>query len=73
MNVEHVLYSHVCTANRPMMLIPKIHTCQNILTPQIPKICDLILVTILKMQPHYKQSTRENATSSSGLSPLADY
>ena len=38
--VEHVLYSHICTANRLIFLIPKIPTCQNILTPQIPKICD---------------------------------
>ena len=28
--------------------------------------CDPILVTILKMQPRYSQSSRENATPSSG-------
>ena len=27
--------------------------------------CDPILVTLLKMQPHYSQSSRENATPSS--------
>ena len=32
-----------------------------------------ILVTLLKMQPHYSQSSRENATPSSGTSPLASY
>ena len=37
---------------------------------------DPILVTLLKMQPHYSQSSRENATPatpSSGTSPLASY
>ena len=38
-----------------------------------PKMCDPILVTLLKMQPHYSQSSRENATPSSGTSPLASY
>ena len=35
--------------------------------------CDAILVTPLKMQPHYSQSSRENATPSSGTSPLASH
>ena len=35
--------------------------------------CDPILVTLLKMQPHYSQSSRENATPSSGTSPVASY
>ena len=38
-----------------------------------PKMCDPILVTLLKMRPHYSQSSRENATPSSGTSPLASY
>ena len=38
-----------------------------------PKMCDPILLTLFKMQPHYSQSSRENATSSSGTSPLASY
>ena len=33
--------------------------------------CDTILATLLKVRPHYSQSSRENATSSSGTSPLA--
>ena len=70
LNVEYVLYSHICTANRPILLITKISTCQNILTPQIPKICDPILITLLKMQPYYGQSSRENATPSSGTTSL---
>ena len=35
--------------------------------------CDPILVTPLKMRPHDSQSSRENATPSSGTSPLASY
>ena len=33
--------------------------------------CDPILVNLLKMQRHYSQSSRENATPSSGTSLLA--
>ena len=43
------------------------------LPPKIPKMCDPILVTQLKMQPHYNQSSRENAAPSSGTSSLAYY
>ena len=46
---------------------------QNFLIPEIPKMCDPILVTVLKMQPHYSQSSRKNATPSSGTSPVASY
>ena len=35
--------------------------------------CGPILVTLLKMRPHYSQSSRENTTPSSGTSPLASY
>ena len=35
--------------------------------------CDPILATLLKMRPHYGQSIHENATPSSGTSPLASY
>ena len=35
--------------------------------------CDPILVTLLKMRPHYSQSNRENETPSSGTFPLASY
>ena len=34
---------------------------------------DHIQVTPLKMQPHYSQSSRENATPSRGTSPSASY
>ena len=30
-------------------------------------------LTLLKMRPHYSQSSRENATPSSSTSPLASY
>ena len=46
---------------------------KNCLTPKNPKMCDPILVTLLKMRPHYSQSSRENATPSSDTSPLASY
>ena len=35
--------------------------------------CDPILLTLLIMRPHYSQSSRENATPSSGTSPLVSY
>ena len=35
--------------------------------------CDPILVTLLKMRPHYSQSSRENATPPSGTFSLASY
>ena len=41
--------------------------------PQNPKICDRILVTLLKMRPHYSQSNRENAIPSSGTSLFASW
>ena len=41
--------------------------------PKNQKMCDPILITLLKMQPHYSHSSRKNATPSSGTSPLASY
>ena len=46
---------------------------KNFLTPKNPKMCDPTLVTVWKMQRHYRQSSRENATPSSGTSPFASY
>ena len=46
---------------------------KNCLTPTNPKMCDPIQVTLLKMLPHYSQSSRENVTPSSSTSPLASY
>ena len=47
--------------------------CEELSYPKNPKMCDPILVTLLKMQPHYSQSSCENATPSSGTSSLASY
>ena len=41
--------------------------------PKIPEICVPILVTLLKMQLHYSQSSCENATPSSSTSPVVFY
>ena len=41
---------------------------KNCLSPKIRKCA---LVTLLKMRPHYSQSSRENVTSSGGTSQLA--
>ena len=41
--------------------------------PKNPKMCHPIQVTLLKMPPHSSQSSRENATPSSGTPPLASY
>ena len=45
----------------------------NFVTLKLPKMCDPILLTVMKMQPHFSQSSRGNATPSSGTSPLAYY
>ena len=37
------------------------------------KMCEPILETLLKMLPHYSQSSRENATPSGGTSPITSY
>ena len=41
--------------------------------PKNQIMCDPILVTLLKMRPYYSQFGRENATPSSGTSPLVSY
>ena len=50
-----------------------VHSLTVCFTPKNPKMCDPILVTLLKMRPHYSQSSRKNGTLSSGTSPLASY
>ena len=45
----------------------------RILLPHNPENCYPVLVVLLKIQPHYSQSSRENATPSSGTSQLAYY
>ena len=46
---------------------------KNCHTPKNPKMCDPILVTLLKKRPHYNQYSGENATQSSSTSPSASY
>ena len=46
-------------------------SCKTPTYPKNPKICDPILVTLLKMRPHYSHSSLENATLSSSTSLLA--
>ena len=48
----------------------------DFLNLKVQKKCDFVLVTLLKMPekgPHYSQSSRENATPSSGTSPIAGH
>ena len=55
----HLQYKHSCTFTN--------HKYEELSYPKNPKMCDPILVTLLKMRPHYSQSSRENAT------PLASH
>ena len=66
MNEEHLTFHlqykhHGTFANRKY---------EELSYPENPRMCDPTLVTLLKMQPHYSQSSRENATPPSGTSPL---
>ena len=58
----------ICSTNILVGLLPV--NMKNCLTP---KKCATPLVTLLKMRPHYSQSSRENVTPSGGTSPLASY
>lgn len=67
LNKEHFTYStnilvRLLTANM-----------KNLSYPKNQKMWDPILVTLLKMRPHNSQTSRENATPSSGTSPMASY
>ena len=61
----------ICSTNILVSLLTDY--MKNCLTPTNPKMCDPIQVTLLKMLPHYSQSSREKVTPSSGTSPLASY
>ena len=61
----HLQYKHCGTfANRK---------CEKLSYPKNQKMCDPILLTLSKMRPQCSHSSRENATPSSGTSPLASY
>ena len=47
-----------------ILAIPMATKFQNFLIPKILKMCNPILIALLKMQPHYSQFVRENATLS---------
>ena len=68
--VKNTLLSTYSTNILVRLLIVNMKNC---LTPKNLKMCDPILVTLLKMRLHYSQSSRENATPSGGTSPLASY
>ena len=59
----------ICSTNILVRLLTV--NMKNCLTPKNPKMCDPILVTLLKMRPHDSQSSRENVTPSCGTSTLA--
>ena len=61
------------TYSRKIELLLLTVNVKNFLTPKNPKMCDPILFTYFKMQPHYSQSSRENTTPFSGTFPLASY
>ena len=63
-------FSHGLQTNILVRLLSAI--VKNVLTPKI-RMCDPILLSLLKMRLHFCQSSRENATPSSGTSPLASY
>ena len=55
-------------------ILVRLVNIKNFFTPKIRKCtCDPILVTLLKLLPHYSKSSCENATPSSSTSPLASY
>ena len=60
-------------ANRRSPSAPANRKYEELSYSKIPKMRDPILENLLKMRPHYSQSSRENATLSSGTSPLASY
>ena len=63
--IFHLQYKHFGTsANRKHEELP---------CPKNQKMCDPILVTLLKMRTHDSQSSHENATLSSSTSLLASY
>ena len=52
---------------------PQCYTYISALCTDKQRMCDPILVNLLKMRAHYSQSSRENVTPSSSTFPLASY
>ena len=61
----------ICSTNILVSLLTI--NMKNCPTTENLKMCNPILVTLSKVQSHYRQSSRENVTPSSGTSPLASY
>ena len=55
------------------LLTININKYEDLSYPKETENVDPILVTLFKIQPHYSQTSCENATPSSGTSPLASY
>ena len=49
------------------------HKCEELSYAKNQKMCNTILVTLLKKRPHFSQSSHKNSTPSCGTSPLASY
>ena len=47
--------------------------CEELSYAKNQKMCNPILVTLLKKRSHYSQSSHKNVTPSGGTSPLAPY
>ena len=72
-SVTFCLYIYFLKANFLTSNIPIFRSLLtgSFLTPNILKMCNPILITVLKMQPHYSQRSHENKTPSSDTSPSA--
>ena len=49
------------------------HKCEELSYAKNQKMCNPMIVTLLKKRPHYSQSSHKNVTPSSGTSPSAPY
>lgn len=72
-SVTSCLYIYFLKANFLTSNIPIFRSLltRSFFTPNILKMCNPILITVLKMQPHYSQRSHENKTPSSDTSPSA--
>ena len=69
----HCMKNTLLFIYRTNILVRLLTVNKNCLTTKNPKMCDPILVILLKMQPHYSQFSRENGALNSGTSLVASY
>ena len=69
----YVPYKRTLTFHLQHRLFGTFANCKYEELPQNSEMYHPILLTLLKMRPHDSQSSRENATPSSGTSPVASY